>query len=154
MKTYLGYPSIYEYRDKKFIPTKNKSKLDPENQCVAFAKMMTRNNTWTGNWFAGPNVMAQSKDGSDIHRGKMVAYFHNKNVSYYKNGTPVKKGGLGHPVHVGIFLGYGDNGFWIADENWGGSADFPTGEIRKHFIPSNSGSFQMNAKGYYFVDIR
>lgn len=84
----------------------------------------------------------------------MIAYFQNNRYSYKVNGDPVSKGGFGYPVHVGIFLGYGDSGFWIADENWGGTANVPTGEIRKHFIPSNSGSAQSNAYGYYFVDIR
>ena len=155
---YLGYPSIYEYRDKESADKRNMritgSNQDPENQCVAFAKRMTKDISGTSSWYAGLPVMdvkAQSKPHE--HRGKMVAYFQNNNVSYWKNGAKRKDGGYEYPVHVGIFLGYGPNGFWIADENWGGSAWYPTGEIRKHFISVGRGYSVSNASHYYFVDI-
>ena len=143
---YQGYPSVYEYRNPEAAVSKSKNKTDPENQCVAFVKLMTGNTTNTGSWYAGANVMTQQNSGSDAHRGKMVGFFRNPNVAYNKQSGD---------AHVGIFLGYGHNGFWIADENWSGTGQNPKGEIRKHFI-SVTGRYASptNANSYYFVDIR
>ena len=133
MQTYRGYPSIYEYRSIDALRRGNKitgknNGADPENQCTAFAKMMLRNSTWTGNWYG--------------EKGR---------------GTVMQQKSAGSDAHVDIFLGYGDNGFWIADENFGGTSLKPTGEIRKHFIKSlgiNGGNSAYNADKYYFLDIR
>lgn len=156
MQTYRGYPSIYEYRSIDALRRGNKitgtnNGADPENQCTAFAKMMLRNSTWTGNWYAEKGrgtVMQQKSAGSDAHRGKAVIFLSDPTKSYKSQGSD---------AHVGIFLGYGDNGFWIADENFGGTSLKPTGEIRKHFIKSlgiNGGNSAYNADKYYFLDIR
>lgn len=152
IRAFTGYPSIYEYYDtNKAIAGIKNSQIDPENQCVAFVKMIIRDTTKTGALHPSANVMSKKYEGSDIHRGKVVAYFNNpSSFSSYSDGNG---------RHFGIFLGYTDNGFWIADENWGGSYKYPTGEIRKHLIltkaasTSKNGLSQSYADGYSFVDI-
>ena len=62
---YQGYPLVYEYRNPQAAISKSKHSSDPENQCVAFVKLMTGNTTNTGSWYAGANVMAQQNAGSD-----------------------------------------------------------------------------------------
>ena len=111
---------------------------------------MLRNATETSKWYADlktGTAMPKQHQGSDIHRGKAVIFLKNPYTSY-KNQTS--------DAHVGIFLGYGDGGFWIADENFTGSGKMPTGEIRKHFIRvgDNKDNSAFNANKYYFLDIR
>lgn len=150
---YLGYPSIYEYGTNNPVGSK-KLRTDFENQCVSFAKMMLRNSTGTGQWYADTKtgtVMSQKHQGSDVHRGKAIIFMKNTAVSYKQQTSD---------AHVAIFLGYSDNGFWVADENFTGTGLKPTGEIRKHFIKTITNKQDKkfnsahNADKYYFLDIR
>ncbi len=150
-----------------------------QGQCVAFAKAMTQDtNGAVATWKASDYVIPQVSqwyysDISSQYAGKMVAYF--------GNNVPI---GTGYPPnsytstgHVGIFLKYAYTqelvpgtlyyryriiGFWIADENYEGTANSnnPDGKIRKHLIlinpiPNGNGTRLAHtyAGQYRFVNI-
>lgn len=140
-----GYPTFIE-------------RLDLGPQCVAFSKAIADVNAMTSQWKKGEKVITNTTayiDSSQIHSGKVVAFFQGQ--STYPSGNNNIVG------HTGIFLKYQiDNnrivGFWIADSNWKGSASNPQGKIRKHFLPIGSESEKSfdgrkNANNYFFVDI-
>lgn len=166
------YTSFSEYSD-----------VVPPGQCVAFAKIATQDRRGTNQWYAGKNVIERVRDvfyahagvwwpewryhydPSYEHRGRMVAFFGwgaaggNQTIGYdsqYSQSASV-------PGHVGIFLKYAYDdwgypiGFWIADENYEGTATWnnPDGKIRKHLILINSGGSlgHTYADQYFFVDI-
>lgn len=150
-----------------------------QGQCVAFAKALgnTLNgltvNVATARWYSNSKVIPPVSqllysDISSQHAGKVVAFF-GTSAGVGKQFPQPGSGGTGH---VGVFLKYAYDkalppyqiiGFWIADENYEGTANSnnPDGKIRKHLIKispipnsSNYTAPHTYAAEYWFLEVR
>jgi hypothetical protein len=111
-------------------------------QCVDLTKFATNAiDTLTRNWKMRENVMANG----NVAVGSAIATFLGPNNSY--DNPVVINGETRWIQHTGIFAGYGSDGFYIWDQNWG-TPDY----IKKHFI-SAGGSDTSDASNYHVIQV-
>lgn len=112
-----------------------------DKQCAA----VTQNFTNVGlvvNWIKGINA----NNRFSVKLFTPVATFYNPDGSSsenYSNYSPYS--------HTGILVSFDRDGFYMLQQNWGGSGDNPIGKLSIRFF-SGKGNYQNNANNYYVIN--
>ncbi len=130
---------LAELTSGKLIGTTIDADKNGTTQCWDLVGYATDNPSSTTTWKSGANVITNG----NVAIGTAIATFLGPNGTY---DTPPKYTNQ----HTAIFAGYGiENGvtgFWVWDQNWGGSF-----AIKNHFISTNGASNSTSDADNYFV---